>query len=131
MLPTSAGCFFRHSDPKALKQHLTDRVGLSLGVANDIVQLAENQHFQLACRGYFNARHPGQVSSTYRHVCRVSPVCALVLGNAINAPSSPMALLRLSCIIHQCQAFVYVVSDSLLVWNKMLFPAISLRFNLR
>lgn len=33
--------------------------------------------------------------------------------------------------IHHCHAFVYVVPDSLLVWNKMLFAAISLTFNLR
>ena len=66
-------------------------------------------------------------SAVHTYVCRVSPVCALVLANAVNAPSSPMAYaVAVSCSIHQCQAFIYIVSDSLLVWNTMVFAAISL-----
>ena len=85
MASPRTGCFFRHSDPKGLKQHLTDRAGLSLGVANEIVQLAENQHYQLACRSYFNARHPGQVCTC---VC-LSPVCVCVgvLCDTVNPPN--------------------------------------------
>ena len=76
-----AGCFFRHSDPKWLKQYLTDQVGLSLGMANEIAQLAENQHYQLACRSYFNARHPGQVCCA----C----MCGLAVPVCVQPPPPP------------------------------------------
>eukprot|EP00808_Paulinella_micropora_P016238 g27061.t1 len=52
------GCPFRHSERPTLRAKLGER-RVPGHVAKEILQLVEGQHYQLACRKYFEATHPG------------------------------------------------------------------------
>ncbi|ETK83199.1 hypothetical protein, variant [Phytophthora nicotianae CJ01A1] len=50
------GCPFRHFEQEHLRKALQ---GVSEGDKQEILSLAENHHYQIACKKYFEATHPG------------------------------------------------------------------------
>ncbi|RLN50494.1 hypothetical protein BBJ28_00019678, partial [Nothophytophthora sp. Chile5] len=50
------GCPFRHFEQEHLRKALQ---GISEGEKQEILSLAENHHYQIACKKYFEVTHPG------------------------------------------------------------------------
>lgn len=52
------GCPFKHSSQKSLEAKLY-KDQISKGHVDEILRLADDKHYQLACTRYFEVTHPG------------------------------------------------------------------------
>eukprot|EP00457_Paulinella_chromatophora_P006721 gb/GEZN01006740.1/.p1 GENE.gb/GEZN01006740.1/~~gb/GEZN01006740.1/.p1 ORF type:complete len:464 (+),score=69.94 gb/GEZN01006740.1/:67-1458(+) len=60
------GCPFRHFDAQSLKNKLGER-RVPNHMSKEIIQLVQGQHYQLACRKYFEVTHPGSHEDVGNH----------------------------------------------------------------
>ncbi|KAG7394429.1 DNA primase large subunit [Phytophthora boehmeriae] len=58
------GCPFRHYEQEHLRKALQ---GVPEGDKQEIISLAENHHYQIACKKYFEATHPGSDDVLINH----------------------------------------------------------------
>lgn len=52
------GCPFRHFDPSNLRSYLMNKCNTKREFADEIIDLVQGQHYQIACKKYFQLTHP-------------------------------------------------------------------------
>jgi len=105
------GCPFRHFDAKALSRELRANGVSNMLDIQEIIGLAKDSHYQLACKKYFLLKHASQApdskSITIRHPNEYFDLSRKLLDSTLSSSSSSSSL-SYATITKQLSATVYI-----------------------